>query len=87
MVSTLASLLWTEQCKLISIAKISELLTLPIKKIGIEGFTTYSIKHASAIKLAEMGIQERDLNIFTNYTPDSKPARNYYVFAANRQVN
>ncbi|KAA6370987.1 MAG: hypothetical protein EZS28_033485, partial [Streblomastix strix] len=53
--------------------------------IGIEGFTAYSIKHASTTKLAAMGIQERDLNMFTNHAPDSKSARNYYVFAANRQ--
>jgi hypothetical protein len=25
--------------------------------------------------------------MFTNHAPDSKSARNYYVFAANRQVN
>ncbi|KAA6364271.1 MAG: hypothetical protein EZS28_040202, partial [Streblomastix strix] len=86
-ITTLASLFWTEQWKPMSIAKISELLTLLIKKIGIEGFTAYSIKHASTTKLAELGIQERDLNIFTNHAPDSKSARNYYVFAANRQVN
>ncbi|KAA6401071.1 MAG: hypothetical protein EZS28_003392 [Streblomastix strix] len=70
-----------------SITKISELLTLLIKKIGIEGLTTYSIKHASTTMLAEMGLQERDLNVFTNHAPDSKSARNYYVFAANMQVN
>ncbi|KAA6355674.1 MAG: hypothetical protein EZS28_048800 [Streblomastix strix] len=68
-------------------AKISELLTLLIKKIGIEGFSAYSIKLASTTKLAAMGIQERDLNMFTNHAPDSKSARNYDVFAANRQVN
>ncbi|KAA6376475.1 MAG: hypothetical protein EZS28_027998 [Streblomastix strix] len=62
-----------------SIAKISELLTLLIKKIGIEGFTAYQIKHASTIKLAEMGKQESDLNIFTNYAPDFISARNYYI--------
>lgn len=86
-ITTLSSLFWTEQWKPMSIAKISELLTLLIKKIGIEGFTAYSIKHASTTKLAAMGIQERDLNMFTNHAPDSKSARNYYVFAANRQVN
>ncbi|KAA6381648.1 MAG: hypothetical protein EZS28_022827 [Streblomastix strix] len=34
-----------------------------------------------------MGIQERDLNMFTNHAPDSKSARDFYVFAANRQIN
>ncbi|KAA6327163.1 MAG: hypothetical protein EZS28_053848, partial [Streblomastix strix] len=86
-ITTLSSLFWTEQQKPMSIAKISELFTLLIKKIGIEGFTTYSLKHASTSKLAEMGIQERDLKMFTNHAPDSKSARNYYVFAANRQIN
>ncbi|KAA6328116.1 MAG: hypothetical protein EZS28_053753, partial [Streblomastix strix] len=86
-ITTLSSLFWTEQWKPMSIAKISELLILLIKKIGIEGFTAYSIKHASTTKLAAMGIQERDLNMFTNHASDSKSARNYYVFAANRQVN
>ncbi|KAA6356283.1 MAG: hypothetical protein EZS28_048190, partial [Streblomastix strix] len=86
-ITILASLFWTEQWKLMSIVKISELLTLPIKKIGIEGFTMYTINLTSITKLAEMGIQERDLNMFTNHAPDSKSARNYYVFAANRQVN
>ncbi|KAA6364213.1 MAG: hypothetical protein EZS28_040259, partial [Streblomastix strix] len=86
-ITTLTSLFWTEQWKLMPISKISELLTFLIKKIGIEGFTTYPIKYAFATMLAEMGIQERDLNIFTNHAPDSKSARNYYVFAANRQVN
>ncbi|KAA6397243.1 MAG: hypothetical protein EZS28_007229 [Streblomastix strix] len=70
-----------------SIAKISELLTLLIKKIGIDGFDAYSIKHAYTTKLAEMVIKERDLNMFTNHELDSKSARNYYVFAAQRQVN
>jgi site-specific recombinase XerD len=55
-ITTLSSLFWTEQWKPMSIAKISELLTLLIKKIGIEGFTAYSIKHASTTKLAAMGI-------------------------------
>ncbi|KAA6384236.1 MAG: hypothetical protein EZS28_020233 [Streblomastix strix] len=70
-----------------SIAKISELLTLLIKKIVIDGFDAYSIKHAYTTKLAELGIQERDLNMFTKHELDSKSERNYYVFAANRQVN
>ncbi|KAA6369083.1 MAG: hypothetical protein EZS28_035391 [Streblomastix strix] len=86
-ITTLASLFWIEQWKPMSIAKISELFTLLIKKIGIEGFMAYSIKHISTTKLAEIGIQERVLNMFTNHAPDSKSARNYYVFAANRQVN
>ncbi|KAA6359163.1 MAG: hypothetical protein EZS28_045311 [Streblomastix strix] len=67
--------------------KIFELLILPIKKLGIQGFTAYSIKHASTTKLAAMGIQERDLNMYTNHAPDTKSARNYYGFAANTQVN
>ncbi|KAA6397813.1 MAG: hypothetical protein EZS28_006660 [Streblomastix strix] len=54
-----ASLFWTEQWKPMSIAKISELLTLLIKKIGIEGFTAYQIKHASTTKLAEMEKQKK----------------------------
>ncbi|KAA6383115.1 MAG: hypothetical protein EZS28_021356 [Streblomastix strix] len=76
-----------EQCKSMSIAKISELHTIPIKKIEIEGFTAFSIKHASIPNPAEMRIQEKDLNIFTNHAPDSKSARAYYVFAANNPVN
>ncbi|KAA6378179.1 MAG: hypothetical protein EZS28_026293 [Streblomastix strix] len=86
-ITTLASRFWTKQWKLMSVAKISELLTLLIKKIGIGGFTAYSIKHASTTKLAELGIQERNLNIFTNHAPDSKSARNYYVFSVNKCVN
>ncbi|KAA6397676.1 MAG: hypothetical protein EZS28_006797, partial [Streblomastix strix] len=86
-ITTLSSLFWTEQWKPISIAKISELLTLLIKKIGIEGFTAYSIKHTSTTKFAAMVIYKRDLNMFTNHTPDSKSARNFYIFASNRQVN
>ncbi|KAA6384961.1 MAG: hypothetical protein EZS28_019512 [Streblomastix strix] len=82
-----SSQFWTEQWKPMSIAKISELLSLHIKKIGIERFTAYSIKHASTTKLAVMRIQERDLNLFTNHAPVSMSARNYYVFAAIKQVN
>ncbi|KAA6382554.1 MAG: hypothetical protein EZS28_021917, partial [Streblomastix strix] len=86
-ITTVASLFWTEQWKPVSVAKISELLSLLINRIGLEGFTAYSIKHASTTKLAEMGTQERDLNIFKNQAPDSKSAHNNYVFAANKQVN
>ncbi|KAA6387111.1 MAG: hypothetical protein EZS28_017364 [Streblomastix strix] len=85
-ITTVSSMFWTKQWKSMSIAKISEFLTLLIKKIGIEGLTAYSIKHASTIKLAEMGIQERDLNLFTNHATNSRSERNCYVFAANRQI-
>ncbi|KAA6374225.1 MAG: hypothetical protein EZS28_030249, partial [Streblomastix strix] len=86
-ITTFSSLFWTKQWKPMSIAKILKFLILLIKKIGIDGFTAYSIKHASTTKLAAMGIQEREMNIFTFHGPDYKSARNYYVFAANRQVN
>ncbi|KAA6364519.1 MAG: hypothetical protein EZS28_039954 [Streblomastix strix] len=86
-ITTLSSLFWTEQWKSMSIAKISEFLNPLIKKIGIECFTPYSIKHASTTKLASFGVNERDLNVCTNHAPDSKSTKNYYVYAANRQVN
>ncbi|KAA6390578.1 MAG: hypothetical protein EZS28_013893 [Streblomastix strix] len=55
-ITTLSSLIWTQQWKPMSIKKISELLTLLIKKSGIEGFTAYSIKRASIFKLVAIEI-------------------------------
>ncbi|KAA6373849.1 MAG: hypothetical protein EZS28_030622 [Streblomastix strix] len=86
-ITVLSSLFRTEFWKPTSIAKISELLTILHKKIVIMGFTAYSIKHVSTTKFVPLGIQERDLNVLTNNAPDSKTVCNYYVFAANRQVN
>ncbi|KAA6342004.1 MAG: hypothetical protein EZS28_052422 [Streblomastix strix] len=86
-ISTLPSFFRSEQWKTITIEIFSEFLTLPIKSIGTNGFTANSVKHASAAKLAAMGLQERDLNFFMNHEPDSKSAQNYQIFAANRQVN